>query len=84
MSKTINAIGNDLKLDISLALNEWLNYRNGMELRLIADKFNIDPVTDDKYDYGSFMDAILFHCNDSLENSLNILQFINNDYKWYE
>ncbi len=81
MVKTINAIGNDLKLDISQTLNEWLNYRNGMELRLIADKFKIDPVTDDKHDYGSYMDAILFHCNDSLENSLNILQFINNEYK---
>lgn len=81
MSKTINAIGNDLKLDISLALNEWLNYQNGIELRFITSKFNIDPMTNDKYDYGSYMDSILFYCNASLENSINILQFINNDYK---
>ena len=66
MSKTINAMGNDLKLDISQALNEWLNYRNGMELRLITDKFNINPMTNDKYDFGSYMDSILFYCNASL------------------
>lgn len=81
MSKTINSVGNDLKLDISQTLNEWLNYRNGIELRLITNEFNIDPMTSDKYDFGSYMDAILFHCNDSLENSINILQFINNEYK---
>ena len=81
MVKTINAIGNDLKLDVSLALNEWLNYRNGIELRLITAKFKIDPMTNDKYDFGSYMDSILFYCNASLENSINILQFINNDYK---
>ena len=81
MSKTINAIGNDLKLNISQTLNEWLNYQNGIELRFITSKFNINPMTNDKYDYVSYIDAILLHCNDSLENSINILQFINNEYK---
>ena len=81
MSKTINAIGNDLKLNISQTLNGWLNYQNGIELRFITSKFNINPMTNDKYDYVSYIDAILLHCNDSLENSINILQFINNEYK---
>lgn len=81
MSKTINAIGNDLKLNISQTLNGWLNYQNGIELRFITSEFNINPMTNDKYDYVSYIDAILLHCNDSLENSINILQFINNEYK---
>ena len=38
-------------------------------------------MTNDKYDYVSHIDAILLHCNESLENSINILQFINNEYK---
>lgn len=80
MSKTINAVGADLRLDISQALNQWLEYRNGIELRVIINEFKIDPMTSDKYDYGAYMDAILFHCNASLENSINILQFINNEY----
>ena len=67
MSKTINAIGNDLKLDISQAVNEWLEYQNGLELRFITSKFNIDPMTNDKYDYVSYMDSILFYCNASLQ-----------------
>ena len=81
MSKNINAIGNDLKLDISQALNEWLNYRSGHELQLIVSMFDIDPMTDDKHDLGSFMDAILYYCNTRLSNSIEILKFINNDYK---
>ena len=81
MSKIINSVGKDLRLDISQALNEWLNYRNGLELRLIANKFSIDPMTDDKYDYGSYMDAILFYCNASLGNSINILRFIDTVFK---
>ena len=81
MSKNINAIGKDLKLDISQSLNEWLNYRSGHELRLIVSMFGIDQMTDDKHDLGSFMDAILYYCNASLSNSIDVLTFINNDYK---
>ena len=81
MSKNINAIGNDLKLDISQALNEWLNYRSGHELQLIVSMFDIDTMTDDKHDLRSLMDAILYYCNESLENSIDVLTFINNDYK---
>lgn len=81
MSNTINAIGNDLKLDISRTLNEWLEYQNGIKLRFIASEFNIDIMTNDIYDYVSYIDAILLHCNDNLGNSINILQFINNGYK---
>ena len=81
MSNIINAISNDLKLGISQSLNEWLNYCNGIELRLIVSRFGIDPMTDDRHDLGSFMDAILYYCNDSLSNSIEILTFINNDYK---
>ena len=80
MSKNINAIGNDLKLDISQALNEWLNYRSGHELQLIVSMFDIDTMTDDKHDLRSLMDAILYYCNESLENSIDVLTFINNDY----
>ena len=81
MSKTINAISNDLKLDISQSLNEWLNYCSSHELRLIVSRFDINTMANDKYDYVSYIDAILLHCNESLENSINILQFINNEYK---
>ena len=81
MSKIINATGADLRLVISQSINEWLEYHNGADLRLITSKFNIDPVTNDRYDYVSYMDAILFYCNDSLQNSINVLQFINNEYK---
>ena len=80
MSRIINSVGADLRLDISQALNQWLNYRNSIELRIITNEFKIDPMTSDKYDYGAYMDAILFYCNASLENSINILQFINNEY----
>lgn len=73
MGKNTNSLDVDLRLVISQTINEWLNYRNGLELRLITDKFNINPMTNDKYDYGSYMDSILFYCNASLENSINIL-----------
>ena len=77
----LNNINKSLKSEISQAVNEWLEYQNGLELRFITSKFNIDPMTNDKYDYVSYMDSILFYCNASLENSINILQFINNEYK---
>ena len=81
MRRIINSVGSDLKIGISQALNQWLEYNTGIELRIITNEFKIDPMTDDKYDYVSYMDAILSYCNASLENSINILQFINNDYK---
>lgn len=76
-----NSVDNNLTTAIAEQLNLWLNYVDGYKLRLITNYFNIDPMTNDKYDYGCYMDAILYHCNDSLENSINILKFINNGYK---
>lgn len=78
---TTNNMNIKLSSLIATQLNLWLDYVEGAKLRLITDYFNIDPMTNDKYDYGCYMDAILYHCNDSLENSINILNFINNDYK---
>ena len=43
MSKTINAIGNDLKLNISQTLNGWLDYQNGIELRFITSSLILTP-----------------------------------------
>ena len=77
----VNAMGNDLKLDISQTLNEWINYRGGYELQLVVSRFGIDHMTDDKHDFGSYMDSILFYCNKSLSNSIEVLTFINNNYK---
>lgn len=78
---TTNNMDISLSSAIATQLNLWLDYVDGSKLRLITDYFNIDPMTNDKYDYGCYMDAILYHCNDSLENSIAILNFINNDYK---
>ena len=76
---------NNLNIELSSAIATqitlWLGYVDGAKLRLITSHFNIDLMTNDKYDYGCYLDSILYYCNDSLDNSINVLNFINNNYK---
>lgn len=74
-----NNIDESLKKEISRTINNWLDYNDGNKINLVAVNFNI--VINDKYDYGDTLDKILIYCNASLQNSINVLQFINNDFK---
>ena len=71
----------NLKDTIAQTINEYLEYEDGYKLRLITDHFKINTMTDDKYDYGCYMDAILISCLLDLHNSIAILNFIYNDFK---
>lgn len=75
----LNNIDESLKKEISRTINNWLDYNDGNKINLVAVNFNI--VINDKYDYGDTLDKILIYCNASLQNSINVLQFINNDFK---
>lgn len=74
-----NNIDESLKKEISRTINNWLDYNDGNKINLVAVNFNI--VINDKYDYGDTLDKILIYCNASLQNGINVLQFINNDFK---
>lgn len=74
-----NNIDESLKKEISRTINSWLDYNDGNKINLVAVNFNI--VINDKYDYGDTLDKILIYCNASLQNGINVLQFINNDFK---
>lgn len=75
----LNNINKSLKSEMSQVINDWLNYNDGSKINLVAVNFNI--TINDKYDYGDTLDKILIYCNASLQNSINVLQFINNDFK---
>ena len=70
----------DIKDTVSQTINEYLNYVDGYKINLIATYFEL--TISDKYDYGDTLDTILYFCNDSLSNSIAVLDFINNDYKY--
>ena len=74
-----NNIDESLKKEISRTINNWLDYNDGNKINLVAVNFNI--VINDKYDYGDTLDKILIYCNASLQNGINVLQFINNGFK---
>ena len=69
-----------VKNAIAKTINEYLNYVDGYKINLIANYFEL--TIDDKYDYGATLDSILYFCSDSLMNSIAVLDFINNDYKY--
>ncbi len=69
-----------LKNVISLALNDWLDYVNSNELRLVTIEFNLCDAIDDRHDLVQHLDAILAFCNADLYNSIKVLTFINNYY----
>lgn len=68
-----------LNIVISGTINDYLDFIDGSKIRLIANNFNLEY--DDKYDYGNILDLILYFTSESLENSIKVLQFINNDFK---
>lgn len=76
----INNMQVDIKDTVSQTINEYLNYVDGYKINLIATYFEL--TISDKYDYGDTLDNILYFCNDSLMNSIAVLDFINNDYKY--
>ena len=76
----INNMQVSIKDEIAHTLNEYLNYVDGYKINLIATYFEL--TINDKYDYGATLDSILYFCSDSLMNSIAVLDFINNDYKY--
>ena len=69
-----------VKNAIAKTINEYLEYVDGYKINLIATYFEL--TINDKYDYGATLDSILYFCSDSLMNSIAVLDFINNDYKY--
>lgn len=69
-----------IKNAIAKTINEYLEYADGRKINLIATYFEL--TINDKYDYGVTLDSILYFCSDSLMNSIAVLDFINNDYKY--
>lgn len=69
-----------VKNAIAKTINEYLEYVDGHKINLIATYFEL--TINDKYDYGDTLDTILYFCSDSLMNSIAVLDFINNDYKY--
>ncbi len=56
-----------------------MNYLDNAEpylLKSITNKLNIQVSTDDKYDYGVYMDDIELYCYTSLENTIKVLDII--------
>lgn len=76
----INNMQVNIKDTVSQTINEYLNYVDGYKINLIATYFEL--AINDKYDYGNTLDTILYFCSDSLMNSIAVLDFINNDYKY--
>ena len=77
----LNDNNKSLKIEISQAVNDWLNYRCGGEIALVTIEFRITPDNCESWELWRYMDAILQYCNESLENSIKVLQFINNDFR---
>ena len=78
----INNMQVSIKDEIAHTLNEYLNHADVSKLILIDNYFELSPDRLRKDDYGDMMDCILFFCLDSLSNSIAVLDFINNDYKY--
>ncbi|CAH1192832.1 Hypothetical protein DAL_151 [Psychrobacter phage D'Alembert] len=56
-----------------------MKYLDGAEpyiLRSITNKLSIEVITNDKYDYGVYMDEIETYCYASLENTIKVLDII--------
>lgn len=75
----INNIDRNIKDDIAKVINSHLDYVDGRKVNLLATYLGLEII--DKYDYGYTLDLILYYCIDSLENSIKVLNFINNGYK---
>lgn len=76
----INNMQVNVKNAIAKTINDYLEYVDGRKINLIATYFEL--TINDKYDYGDTLDTILYFCSDSLMNSIAVLDFINNDYKY--
>ena len=76
----INNMQVNVKNAIAKTINDYLEYVDGRKINLIATYFEL--TINDKYDYGATLDSILYFCSDSLMNSIAVLDFINNDYKY--
>lgn len=75
----MNNIGKNLKDSIASEINSYLNYVDGSKINLIANYLEL--TINDKYDYGSTLDEILYYCCNSLANCNKVLLFIDNNYQ---
>lgn len=55
---------------------KWLDTAEPYLLKSITNKLNIKVNTNDKYDYGVYMDDIENYCYISLENTIKVLDII--------
>ena len=65
-----------LNNDLVKTIIKYLDNAEPYLLKSITNKLNIKVSTDDKYDYGVYMDDIETYCYSSLENTIKVLDII--------